>query len=307
MAVGLQSQKAVVRIDNVGGHTTEILELHSVKPSVQIFVVLGNPAGVVAFYHDYVESLFKFLNGKASITVISHVAHTSEDWEAGKLYSLHEQIEHKGHFLKGLVEKADVPIVLVGHSIGAYMVLELLKQFQDKVHYVLGVYPFLTLNRESLKQFIIFKFCLFPPMSRLLSSLSGLVGSSPRWISRTLLKSTLGWSWGANSVDLACSHLMKYSVARNFIYLGGTEFKQLKSPPDWDFLRKNQKKICLLFGSNDHWGPLSLLKEVSKKAPSLKVAVEREGLLHDFSCNEAGSIWVARFTADVVLSAVPGL
>ncbi|KAJ7521624.1 hypothetical protein O6H91_19G061600 [Diphasiastrum complanatum] len=306
MALEAQSQKAVLRTQEVGGHTTEFLELHSLKPSVQIVLVPGNP-GAVVFYRDYVESLFKNLDGKASITAICHMAHTSEDWEAGKLYSLQEQIDHKVHFLKDLVVRADVPIVLVGHSIGAYISLELLKMFSDKVHYVLGVYPFLTLNRESLKQITIFKICLFPPMNAGLSSFAGFLGRLPRWFTLPFVKSTIGRSWGAAALESAYSHLLKYSVVHNMMHMGATEYHQLQSPPDWDFLRKNQNKICLLFGSNDHWGPLSHLKEVSKEVPSLSVVVEREGLLHDFCCNEVGSEWVARFTADVVLSAIPGL
>jgi len=67
-------------------------------------------------------------------------------------------------------------------------------------------------------------------------------------------------------------------------------------------LKQNRKKISFLFGIDDHWGPLSLLDEMSKKVPELNVATEREGHLHAFCCTKAGSNWVARYAANTIFN-----
>lgn len=82
------------RVDRIGGHATEIVDLRADKPAFHVFFVPGNP-GVVAYYKDFLEALFDHLAGQASVTAISHIAHVSKDWELGRLFTLQDQIKHK--------------------------------------------------------------------------------------------------------------------------------------------------------------------------------------------------------------------
>lgn len=79
-----------------------------------------------------------------------------------------------------------------------------------------------------------------------------------------------------------------------------TEFKQLSEVSDWAFLRGNREKIAFLFGVDDHWGPLQMIEEISKKIPEITLAIEREGHSHSFCCTEAGSVWVAEHIASLI-------
>jgi len=49
------------------------------------------------------------------------------------LFSLHEQIDHKVDFIEQELQHSEQSIVLVGHSIGAYIGLEVFKRLQNKV------------------------------------------------------------------------------------------------------------------------------------------------------------------------------
>ncbi|CAM6026570.1 unnamed protein product [Sphagnum balticum] len=49
------------------------------------------------------------------------------------------------------------------------------------------------------------------------------------------------------------------------------------------FLKEFQSQISFFFGTDDHWGPLSLLADISKEIPQLKMVVERKGHLHTFN------------------------
>ncbi|KAG8094631.1 hypothetical protein GUJ93_ZPchr0012g19721 [Zizania palustris] len=60
---------------------TEFLEIRAKEPSL----------------HDFVEELYEILSGQASITAIGHISHSQKDAEHGRLFSLHEQIDHKTH------------------------------------------------------------------------------------------------------------------------------------------------------------------------------------------------------------------
>ncbi|KAH9738013.1 alpha/beta-Hydrolases superfamily protein [Citrus sinensis] len=260
-----QSNKSVnLRLSNVSLYTAEVLEIEADDPKLHVLFVPGNPA-------------------------IGSAAQTKKNYDHGRLFSLDEQVEHKVAFClpyqpdglhqTGITEyRSSYSTVLslkVGHSIGAYVALEMLKRSSEKVIYYIGLYPFLALIRPSVTQSIIgrvaatrvfvnayvFLVCVhFPPLT--LGSLIGTLGWSniastalsyiiaslgilPSKALRFLVSNSLGRSWSATAVEAACTHL-----------------SQLKNTPDWAFMRENQSKIAFLFGVDDHWGPQELYEEV---------------------------------------------
>eukprot|EP01018_Ginkgo_biloba_P016791 Gb_27634 [translate_table: standard] len=292
-----------LRLHKVAGHMTEILEFHAEEPCLQVLFIPGNP-GIVSFYRDYIEAVYQLLGGKASVTAIGHIAHTQEDWEDGRLFSLQEQISHKIEFIKEELLPRDIPILLAGHSIGAYISLDIFKAFPEKVSYMIGMYPFLTMNKESSWQAVLTKTAMSSIVCAGLSSLAGLIGLSPSWFRKGLVKSFLGRSWSSDAVDVASTHLLRYSMVRNFTFMGMTEFKKLQTNPDWTLIREKEDQIAFLFGIDDHWGPLSLSEEVSRNAPGVNLTIEKEGHTHAFCCTKTGSAWVANHTVDLIKQCV---
>ncbi|CAK9180787.1 unnamed protein product [Ilex paraguariensis] len=142
---------ASFRSCNASGYMTDLLEIQAENPSLHVLFVPGNP-GVVAFYTDFLESLYELLGGTASVTAIGHTGHTKKNWKHGRLFSLQEQIDHKMDFIKHGLQNTEVPILLVGHSIGSYIAIELFRRSLDKVIYCIVLYPFLEVNKESSKQ-----------------------------------------------------------------------------------------------------------------------------------------------------------
>lgn len=290
---------ANLRLRNVDGHITEILDLRAEKPSLQVLFIPGNP-GIVSFYKDYVEAVYELLDRKATVTAIGHIAHTSEDWENGRLFSLQEQISHKIEYIKEELLPQHIPILLAGHSIGAYISLEIFKAFPEKVSYMIGMYPFLTMNRDSAWQSLLTKSAMSRIVSVGVSSFAALVGLFPTWFHQGLIKRLLGRSWSSDAVHVACTYLLRYSMVRNFTFMGMTEFKKLQENLDWAFIKDQENRMTFLFGIDDHWGPLSLFEEVSQNAPAVNLEIEKEGHTHAFCCTKAGSVWVANHTVDVI-------
>ncbi|XWS66600.1 hypothetical protein CRYUN_Cryun05aG0213800 [Craigia yunnanensis] len=206
-----------------------------------------------------------------------------QNWDHGKLYSLQEQTDHK-----------------VGHSIGSYISLEMLRRFPKKAVYCIGIYPFLALNLQSKKQSTIVKIAMSRVLSTTLSFLVASLGLLPRQVLRLVFKLYYGKSWSNTAYEAAYSHLPKYHTMCNVLFMAMTEFRKLSETPDWEFMRENQDKITFLYGIDDHWGPLQMFEEISKQASGIGLSIENEGHTHSFCCSEAGSVWVAHHVASLI-------
>ncbi|KAL3623441.1 hypothetical protein CASFOL_032257 [Castilleja foliolosa] len=329
-----KSKRASFRLISVSGFKTDLLEIHSQDPKLHVLFIPGNP-GVISFYTDFLESLYELLGGTASVTgnlfwmliafllingeAISHISHSDKDWESGRLFSLQEQTDHKLMrfftsvifilvfqigFIEQELEDVEVPIVLVGHSIGSYISLDIFRRCHKKVIYCVGLYPFLALNSESITQFSIKKIAALPALCATISFTGALLGMLPARISRFLVKKSMGKSWSFSAVEVLRTHVLQYHTIRNMLFMAMTEFQELPEKPDLDFIRGKESQIAFLFGLDDHWGPLHLYKEICKQAPDVSIEVERVGHTHAFSCSEAGSLWVARHVSNLIKNTV---
>ncbi|XP_049401644.1 uncharacterized protein LOC125865489 [Solanum stenotomum] len=292
-------KRANFRLCNVSGYKMDLLEIHAKDPKFHVLFIPGNP-GVISFYLDFLESLYDLLDGAASVAAISHIAQTEKNWERGRLFSLQEQTDHKINFIEHELQDVEVPIVLVGHSIGSYISLDIFKRFQGKVAYCICLYPFLAVNTKSSTQSVIKKIAASRTLSTGLSSIVAILGFLPVWISRILVKNSVGKSWCPAAVEALCSHVLRYHTVQNMLYMAMTEFEKLSEVPDWSFMREKKSQMAFLFGVDDHWGPLDLYEEISNKVPGAVLAVERENFTHSFSCTEAGSLWVAKHVSSLI-------
>ncbi|KAL2345280.1 hypothetical protein Fmac_006565 [Flemingia macrophylla] len=231
---------------------------------------------------------------------VGHVSHLRKNLEHGSMFSLQEQIDHKIDFIREELQNIEIPILLVGHSIGSYISIEMFKKSLEKVKYCIGLYPFLTLNPNSTTQLVIGKIAKSQVLAAALSYLIASLGLLPVQALRFIVRKSLGKSWSANAVEAACSHLSQYHTMRNVLYMAMTEFRKLSEAPDWTFMRERKGQLAFLFGVDDHWGPLHLLEEISKQVPGIAISIERENHTHGFCCTEAGSLWVAQHVANLI-------
>ncbi|WOG98267.1 hypothetical protein DCAR_0417608 [Daucus carota subsp. sativus] len=278
----------------------DLLEIYAKNPTLHVLFIPGNP-GVISFYTDFLESLYELLGGTASITGKRlTIAQTKRNLERGRLYSLEEQIEHKLDFIKQELNNIEVPIVLIAHSIGCYISIELLRRSSAKVIYCIELYPFLEINKRSSQQSVIRKVAASPFLCATLSSIVALLGLLPANVTRYLVRNSVGKSWSSTAVDALCDNLLQYNVMQNVFFMARTEFIKLLEPPDWAFLRDKRNQIAFLFGDDDHWGPLEMSEEIAKQVPNAHLVIEREGHTHAFSCTEKGSVWVAQHVARLI-------
>ncbi|KAL4426837.1 hypothetical protein ABPG77_006623 [Micractinium sp. CCAP 211/92] len=118
---------------DVAGQPTEVLELPaaSEKPDVHLLVVPGNP-GAAPYYEPFMLALHRQLGGRAAVSCPSNLGMDCQGLTPrGRVYSLEEQVAHKQALLRErLSGPGRPPVVMLGHSIGAYMCIHALHRLE---------------------------------------------------------------------------------------------------------------------------------------------------------------------------------
>lgn len=124
-------------LELVGEHLTEVYHYRPATPkaaSHAIVLVPGNP-GAVYFYMPFLESLGKSLGGRSSVHGFSFANHhlsrgDAEDDFTNSALGLEQQIAHSAAFIDSVAHELPVngTITLIGHSIGAYIVLQIISR-----------------------------------------------------------------------------------------------------------------------------------------------------------------------------------
>ncbi|RMC17174.1 hypothetical protein DUI87_05751 [Hirundo rustica rustica] len=109
-------------------------------PRLLFMIIPGNP-GLAGYYRTFIQALYCGLNQQYPVWVVSHAGHCKppsgmemiEDTDIKELedvFGLNGQVEHKLNFLKKNVSK-DIKLVLIAHSIGCYITLEMMKRASE--------------------------------------------------------------------------------------------------------------------------------------------------------------------------------
>ncbi|KAM3595268.1 uncharacterized protein V6R79_020840 [Siganus canaliculatus] len=203
---------------------------------VLFLIIPGNP-GVVGFYKSFMQTIHSTVGYRHPVWAVSHAGHCvppnsmdmvedSSIVENDDVFGLNGQIEHKLAFLRKHVPK-ETSLVLVGHSIGCYIILEMMKR-NPELKVLKAVMLFPTIERMAqtpqgkvmtpvlcqmryLAYLPLFFLSLLP--ESLKASLIKLVFGAIRSLDHTVLQPT---------VDL-----LSGDCAANAMYMGGQEMKKV--------------------------------------------------------------------------------
>jgi pimeloyl-ACP methyl ester carboxylesterase len=209
-------------------------------------VLPGNPGDAV-FYGDFVRALESHGH---EVTVTSHLA--THDAQHGLLPYARHQAEAISRYLIATGRSVDdVDLVLVGHSVGAYL------------GYLLAARRLLPVARL----FLIFPFLARPALSgrlllKLLSS-PGLVAVSlrlwralPRWLQRRLIAGA-----GAGAHGAWVEAAMATEQPRAWVAMARAEAAEIASRPDASYLTdepllRDPDRVTCVLCPRDRWAPL---------------------------------------------------
>jgi pimeloyl-ACP methyl ester carboxylesterase len=120
-----------------------------------VLITPGNP-GVSEFYYEFARLLFEQSSQRDDICVVSHAGHCGRDIPNNEIFSLKDQIEHKLVVIDQLCSQnselcnvfgidaasKESPLVLLGHSIGAYINMKLsLARPQAPIDSIVNLFP----------------------------------------------------------------------------------------------------------------------------------------------------------------------
>ncbi|KAG1445256.1 hypothetical protein G6F56_009977 [Rhizopus delemar] len=175
------------------------------------------------------------------------------------LYSLEDQIQHKVECLDTLIEEngPETKIILIGHSIGAYISAEVLKKRPNHgIKRVIALFPTLrdigvTPNGIYISQ---------EPPKKLVNWVPtfafGAAGSLISWMSPPL-RQFLVQSFTKQSgpgLEVTAHQLLHSSVLKNVITMARFEMDSVKDL-DHEFYNQHLEKFIIYYSENDQWAP----------------------------------------------------
>ncbi|EFA08623.1 lipid droplet-associated hydrolase [Tribolium castaneum] len=260
-----------------------------------ILVIPGNP-GLTGFYKMFMHTL----NEKTGfpVWIVGHAGHelpkknslfSVQPLQGNEgLFGLRGQVEHKLDFIKKYVPE-DARLHLVGHSIGSYMILELLKEelVRNKVVDVKLLFPTFEYMAETANG----KFLNFiKPIIWLVVFLSWIYTILPSILSNFLMYLYMKIMCIPKMHFRTMVHLIEPSILEKVFFLAYEELQNVRERND-TLIKENCNKIKFLYGHKDGWAPPTYCDNLKKDIPG--VNTEMSHFDHSFvlkQSREVGSV-----------------
>ncbi|XP_051797289.1 lipid droplet-associated hydrolase isoform X1 [Acanthochromis polyacanthus] len=276
------------------GAATEVLKFGSCQlrsgHKVLFLIIPGNP-GVVGFYKTFMQTLHMMFGYQYPVWAASHAGHcvppTSMDMvddtysaEEDDVFGLNGQIEHKLAFLRTHVPR-ETSLVLVGHSIGCYIILEMMKRNPElKVLKAVMLFPTIERMAQTPQGKVMtpvlcyMRYVAYLPLF--------LVSLLPDTIKAGLIKLVLG---GISALDSSVIQptvgLLSGDSGVNAMYMGGQEMRKVRER-DNITIKKNLDKIIFYYGATDHWCPIQYYHDIKRDFPHGDFRLCENGFRHAF-------------------------
>ncbi|KAI4872238.1 hypothetical protein NFI96_034394 [Prochilodus magdalenae] len=305
------------------GAVTELLkygprDLHAAAktsnpPRVLILIIPGNP-GIVGFYKTFMWTLYQAFNRRYPVWSVSHAGHCAppdsmdmvEDalvMEAEDVFGLNGQIEHKLTFLSEHVPR-DTHLVLVGHSIGCYIILEIMKKNPElKIQVIKSVLLFPTIERMACTPqgqvmtpvLCRLRYAVYLPIF--------LLSLLPERLKASLIQLALRNLYSLDTTTIpATISLINVDCVANAMYMGSQEMRLVLERDNSTIRQHLHKKhrrpqlilenpaltvdagskLIFYYGATDHWCPVQYYYDIRRDFPEGDIRLCERGLRHAF-------------------------
>ncbi|XP_058821464.1 lipid droplet-associated hydrolase isoform X2 [Topomyia yanbarensis] len=204
------------------------------------------------------------------------------------LYNLNGQLQHKIEFIRKYVPQ-DVKIHLIGHSIGCYLALELIKipDISKRIQYCYFLFPTIERMAEARNGFILTRivkpiyfiiewfyrcFALLPNIIKIwIIYVYFLFTRTPKYYLGTALKYT------------------HPAVIDKVWFMAMDEMKQVREL-DVETIRLNKHRLKFYYGATDGWTPLKYYQELKQKIPEVDAELCTRKFEHAFVLRSADTM-----------------
>ena len=268
-----------------------------------ILLVTGNP-GLADYYIPFLTKLHAQLGMPIwAVSLAGHVKPPSNSQglpnlhRSPQLYNLQGQVDSKIAFIEQYVPN-NVNVILIGHSIGAKIVIDMLQncyKIRSQVSKAYLLFPTIERMAESwngkimtriVKHFvplIIFFswiFTLFPLfVKKLLVGLQFLVRRIPNYHVAPTLK------------------LINPTVLENVFYLALDEMEKVRELDD-KVIKELSEVLFLYYGTTDGWVPVDYWKSMTENHPEVRSVLCKKKLDHAFVLRHSDEM--ANILSDII-------
>ncbi|KAM9356095.1 lipid droplet-associated hydrolase isoform 2-T2 [Pholidichthys leucotaenia] len=272
------------------GAATELLTFGSLGQKVLLLLIPGNP-GVVGFYRTFMQTLHSLLGYRYPVWAVSHAGHCDppasmdmvEDSSSAAdkdVFGLNGQIEHKLAFLRERVPR-ETSLVLVGHSIGCYIILEMMKRDPElKVLKAVMLFPTIERMAQTAQGKVMtpvlchMRYVAYLPLF--------LLSLLPDAFKAGLVRLVLGRIRSLDhSVVQPAVGLLSGDCAANAMYMGGQEMRKVLER-DNKTIKEHLNKLIFYYGATDHWCPVEYYHDMKRDFPHGDFRLCENGFRHAF-------------------------
>lgn len=256
------------------------------EPENLVLFIPGNP-GVTQFYTSFLKRLHEELG--YTVWILSHAGHElpkSKQREAPrltdneKIYGLEGQVNHKLAFIDTYVPK-NAQVYFVGHSIGAYVILDILKkswvESNTKGAYLL--FPAIEYLAETENGWYMVNVVQY--FVRILLFLAWIFTILPFVLQFSLIKGYVLFYSILNVHLRTIINFIRPDVVDKVLYLAMDEMHNVKER-ETRILLENKTRIKLYYAANDGWSPQRYCKQLKRDIPDIDAEICTRNFEHAF-------------------------
>ncbi|XP_021193565.2 lipid droplet-associated hydrolase [Helicoverpa armigera] len=237
-----------------------------------IVCITGNP-GIPDFYIEFGAELYKSTG--LPLCIIGHAGHDVVPDEQSNmlkgqehLFHLDGQLKHKLELINTYIDKQS-KIHLIGHSIGSWLILELLNDNENLAMRVKSVnLLFPTLQRMAETRNGIFLNNYLRKIHSVLIFLYLLVSVLPTVIVNFLIAVYLKINSLPSHYTKLILKFLNQNVGEKILFLAYNEMDRVKSL-NVDALNKIKHIVNVIYSSHDNWAPVSYMEDLHKCQPEI--------------------------------------
>jgi len=187
------------------------------------------------------------------------------------LFSLKGQIQHKAEFIRQYVP-ADVKIHLIGHSIGGYISLELLKidDISKRIHHCYLLFPTFEYMAASPngKRYMKIVQRFFKPIYVMAKVL--------QYIPQILLIAAIRIVFFICSIPYEYVEttliMLRPSVFSKIVYMSDCEMEEVLQA-DYETIEKNKRRLKFIYSLSDGWTPVVYYKRLRDRIVDVEAEI----------------------------------
>ncbi|KAM6272011.1 lipid droplet-associated hydrolase isoform 3-T3 [Spheniscus humboldti] len=200
--------------------------------------------------------------------------------ELEDVFGLNGQVEHKLNFLKKNVSK-DIKLVLIAHSIGCYITLEMMKRASE-LQVLRSVLLFPTIERIAQSPQGKLMTPLLCKLRYVLYMPVYLLSFLPEGVKASLVRFALRGMKTCDESSITTSvNLFSVDCIANILYMASQEMLKVVER-DSTTIKQNLKKLIFYYGTGDSWCPQHYYDEIKMDFPDGDIRLCEKGLRHAF-------------------------